>query len=337
MPADCLARADSIEAAIVKVLTGTSLTGVASAAGVEPAALADAIEVYRQAGRRALEHHINSGWWQVYIRFTDWDLAEQAVAEHLAPLLQRAEADGMIAAWWFIRKHPCWRLRLQPGPAGRAMTTNLSPALDQLATEGQIGGWWPGIYEAETAAFGGNPGMDIAHNLFCADSRAIVNMLRSDETTLGRRELSLLLCSTLMRAANLEWYEQGDVWHRVTQERPLPTDVPIAKMAAMADEVKHVMLADATPNGPLVGASGPLASAASWAETFRRAGRTLGAAARQGTLQRGLREIISYLVIFHWNRLGLPVRTQSILAGAARAAILEMPVAPARPPLRAGA
>ncbi|MGH3908148.1 MAG: thiopeptide-type bacteriocin biosynthesis protein [Pseudonocardiaceae bacterium] len=322
MPADHLTPADTLETALAKVLTGTPLTDAASAVGMEAAALADAIEVYRQAGRRALDHHTNPGWWQVYIRFTDWDLAEPAVADHLAPLLQRAEADGMIAAWWFIRKHPCWRLRLQPGPAGRAMTANLAAALDQLTTEGQIGGWWPGIYEAETAAFGGNPGIDIAHDLFCADSRAIITMLRSEETTLGRRELSLLLCSTLMRAANLEWYEQGDVWHRVTQERPLPTDIPTAKMTAMADEIKHVMLADATPNGPLLGASGPLTSAASWAEAFRQAGQTLGATAREGTLQRGLREIISYLVIFHWNRLGLPVRTQSILAGAARGAIL---------------
>ncbi len=75
-----------------------------------------------------------------------------------------------------------------------------------------------------------------------------------------------------------------------------------------------------------------LASVASWAEAFRQAGQILGAVAREGTLQRGLREIISYLVIFHWNRLGLPVRTQSILAGAARAAILEMPIAQPQPP-----
>lgn len=96
------------------------------------------------------------------------------------------------------------------------MTADLSTELDQLTAAGQISGWWPGIYEAETAAFGGSPGMEIAHDLFCADSRAIVTMLRSDETMLGRRELSLLLCATLMRAANLEWYEQGDVWDWVT-------------------------------------------------------------------------------------------------------------------------
>lgn len=63
-----------------------------------------------------------------------------------------------------------------------------------------------------------------------------------------------------MRAAHLEWYEQGDVWHRITQERPLPTSIPTAKLTAMADEIKQVMLADATPDGPLLGVSGPLAS-----------------------------------------------------------------------------
>ncbi|MGH3942530.1 MAG: thiopeptide-type bacteriocin biosynthesis protein [Pseudonocardiaceae bacterium] len=70
-------------------------------------------------------------------------MAEPAVADHLAPLLRRAEADGVIAEWWFIRKHPCWRLRLQLGPAGRAMTADLYAALDQLTTGGQISGWWP--------------------------------------------------------------------------------------------------------------------------------------------------------------------------------------------------
>jgi thiopeptide-type bacteriocin biosynthesis protein len=329
MPADHLAPASPIETAIAKVLTGTPLTGAAAEVDIEAAALADAIDVYRQAGRRALDHLTDPGWWQVYIRFTDWELAEQTVANHLAPLLLQAETDRVVAAWWFIRKHPCWRLRLQPGPNGQTMAADLSAALDQATTAGRIGSWWPGIYEAETAAFGGNPGIRIAHHLFCADSRAIINLLRDGETTLGRRELSLLLCSRLMRAANLEWYEQGDVWHRITQERSLPTRIPAAKITAMTDEIKHVMLADTTPNGPLLRANGPLASAASWAEAFRRAGQALGAAARDGTLQRGLREIISYLVIFHWNRLGLPVRTQSILASAAREAVLEPPMAPA--------
>lgn len=332
MPADHLTSVETIEAAAAKVMTGTPLVDTASAIGIEPAALDDAIEVYRQAGRRALDQHTDSSWWQVYIRFTDWDQAERAVAEHLAPLLLRAEADGVIAAWWFMRKHPCWRLRLRPGPVGHAMAADLSAELDQLASGGHVGGWWPGIYEAETAAFGASPGIEVAHNLFCADSRAIVTVLPGAEVILGRRELSLLLCSTLMRAANLEWYEQGDVWHRVIQERPLPDGVPAAKVAAMVNQVKTLLHTDTVASGPLLGANGSLASLADWAEAFRGAGQALGLAAREGTLRRGLREIISYLVIFHWNRLGLHVRTQSILASAAYAAIVEMPDTPAGTP-----
>ncbi len=85
----------------------------------------------------------------------------------------------------------------------------------------------------------------------------------------------------------------------------------------MADDLQQLMLADITPDGPLLAANGPLASAAGWADAVSRAGRTLGTAAHAGTLQRGPRDILSYQMIFHWNRLGLPARTQSILAGAA--------------------
>lgn len=150
-----------------------------------------------------------AGVYQLYIQFSDWSDAEQAAADHLAPLLRHAEEDGVVTAWWFMRKHPCWRLRLQPGPAGRTMKAGLDAAFDELAADGRIGSWSPGIYEAETAAFGGDAGMDLAPELFCADSRAVLDLLRNGGSGLGRRELSLLLCSILMRAAGLEWYEQA--------------------------------------------------------------------------------------------------------------------------------
>lgn len=40
-------------------------------------------------------------------------------------------------------------------------------------------------------------------------------------------------------------------------------------------------------------------------------------------MTRGLRDIMAYHVIFHWNRLGLSVRMQSALASAAQAAVLN--------------
>ena len=47
--------------------------------------------------------------------------------------------------------------------------------------------------------------MDIAHDLFCSDSRNILAYLRWPEPIVGRRELSVLLCSTLFRGAGQEF------------------------------------------------------------------------------------------------------------------------------------
>lgn len=281
-------------------------------------------------GETALNVLDDDTWLQLYLEFADWTTAEQVAALHLAPFLNRAEAEGVATQWWFIRKHPCWRLRMQDnGVKGR-----IGAVLDELTTSGHLHRWWTGIYEPETAAFGNAHSMRIAHELFHADSRAILDLQRHNKIPLGRRELSVLLCGTLMRAAALEWYEQGDVWHRVAQERPLPDDVPQDRLQELADELRQLMLADTTSDGPLLGQDAPLAFAADWAGAFREAGTALGTASREGALDRGLRHVISYQVIFHWNRLGLPARKQSILAWAARAAILGLPAHKANAPTR---
>lgn len=316
--------ATDTERAVLQVLAGTPVEEAAAAEHIDPTDLAEAVTIYRHAGRHALERHEAADWWQTYIQFPDWRTAEKTAAGTVLPALRHAEETGLLSNWWFMRKHPCWRLRLHPGPDGQAMRDQLAEEFDQLVAADRITRWWPGIYEAETAAFGGGAGMATAHDLFCADSHAIMRLITGDDPGLGRRELSLLLCRTLMSAAGLEWYEQGDVWHRVEQERPLPDDIPPAKLTTMAGDLKPLMTADTSPDAPLL-TIGPLASTTAWADAFRQAGRALDEASRAGTLQRGLREVLSYQVIFHWNRLGLPARTQAILARVARTAILDLP------------
>ncbi|WP_055522665.1 thiopeptide-type bacteriocin biosynthesis protein [Streptomyces graminilatus] len=332
MPADRLNPPAPLEetlAAVRDVLAGASPNIAAADAGLDPADLAAAVAVYQQAGQHALARQARvPAWRQLYVQFTDWAKAEQTAADHIAPVLDLAEHDGQITGWWFIRKHPCWRMRLLL-PDGAQLPPAIPAALDELAADGRVGRWWPGIYEPETAAFGGDTSMAIAHTLFHADSRAILITPHGD---LGRREMSLLLCATLMRAAGLEWYEQGDVWHRVAQERPLPPDVPPAKIHTMTADLRHLLLADTSTAGPMLQSDQTLKRAADWVHAFRHAGRDLGTANRDGALDRGLRQVVAYHVIFHWNRIGLHTRTQSVLAHAAKAAILYPgPDAPERP------
>jgi thiopeptide-type bacteriocin biosynthesis protein len=333
MPLDRLNRSDgnghstldTSARAVLDVLAGASIGDVAACVRIEPTILADAVKVFQQAGCQALVRQAASvDWWQLYIEFADWSAAENAAANHLLPILHRAEADSSVISWWFVRKYPCWRLRLriQPGLGAKA---SMGEALDELVAAGRIRRWWPGIYEPETPAFGGGKAMAVAHQLFHADSRAALDLSGLGEAALGRRELSVLLCTVLLRAAGLEWYEQADVWHRVAEERPLPVDVRPEQLGATVKALKTLMLADTEQDGPLLGPDGLVAFAAGWAGAYQQAGRALGAAARAGTLGRGLRHVLSYHVIFHWNRWGLPVRTQSAIAWAARTAILDPP------------
>ncbi|MCX5163713.1 thiopeptide-type bacteriocin biosynthesis protein [Streptomyces sp. NBC_00264] len=311
-----------IQRAVSAALTGLPIPDVATQYGMEPTNLSDAVAVYDQAGREALARHAaTTEWWQAYLHFTDWTDTDTTFTAHVLPVLQEAEAAGAIGGWWYTRKHPCWRLRLrlQPEPETKLP---LGDSFDRLVSDGHLQRWWPGIYELETAAFGGPASMTAAHALFVTDSREAPQLRQRRDLTLGPRELSVLLCTIMMRAAGLEWYEQGDVWHHVITEehRSAVSDVPADRLDARAQEIRPLLFAD---SDVLLRPGGLLEPVAEWAAAFRTTGQQLRHAVQAGTLDRGLRQVLSYHVIFHWNRLGLSMRGQSILAWAARAAILH--------------
>lgn len=324
MPPDQLIPADPspVHRAVIAVLTGMPIADAAHQHQMDPTILTDAVAVYDQAGRAALARHASStDWWQVYLHFTDWASADATFTVHILPVLRQAEAAGTLDGWWYTRKHPCWRLRLRLHPKIGSKLT-IGDAFDKLIASGLLQRWWPGIYEPETAAFGGEASMTAAHTLFVTDSREVQRLRQRQDLALGPRELSVLLCTIMMRAAKLEWYEQGDVWHRIitAEHRSAVGDVPADQLNARAQEIRSLLLAD---SDALMRSGGPLAPAAEWATAFHHAGQTLGQAVQEGTLDRALRQVLSYHVIFHWNRLGLSTRSQSVLAWAAKTAILH--------------
>lgn len=322
MPADQLDTGiDAVEAAVWAVLGGEPANDAAPAAGLDPFELTEATVTYRRAGRAALEGAATDTWQHLYIEFTDWNRAEHDFTEHILPVLLELQNTEQIRSWWFLRKHPCWRLRLLT-PPGALLPTELTDALHEAAEHQQLKGWWPGVYEAETAAFGGQDAMNAVHELFAADSIATLTIRRTIED-FGKRELSILLISAMARAAGLEWYEQGDLWNRVAAERPLPAQTPDAPLAKMSKALLPLVCIDTSPGSALLTPGSLLHPAASWVDAFRTAGRQLGITARSGTAQRGLREILSYVVIFHWNRLGLTAGAQAALAAAARGTFLN--------------
>lgn len=320
MPADQLTPSPdsaTLHGAVLEVLGGAELGQVAHRTEVSAPDLRAAVEVFTRAGRQALTEQ--SGWWQANVEFTAWENADEVALDHLAPALRQSGAP-----WWFIRKHPCWRIRMHAGPG--AVRDAVSQGLEELTRLGHLRGWSTAVYEPEVPAFGGPVGMEIAHRLFHVDSQALLDHgfgEHGEHGDLGPRELSVLLCVTLMRGAVLEWYEQADVWDRVCRERPLPEGVPAARLRELSENVRVLLLADTSSDGAMFGTEGSAAHVNVWAQAFRSAGEQMKACGRSGTLERGLRELVGYHVIFHWNRMGLASNTQSALAHAAKAAILE--------------
>ncbi|TDB77585.1 hypothetical protein E1264_37420 [Actinomadura sp. KC216] len=332
-PADGTAKTalHDIDNSVAAVLAGVPLNHAAARGGLPPADLAHAVQTYRTAGRAALHARITGrSWLQTNIQFTAWDTAERIAATHLAPHLNALNEENLVTAWWFIRKAPCWRMRILPTPAAVIdVKTSFGTVLDRLLAEGAIERWSEAIYEPESAAFGGASAIEFAHNLFHADSRSILDqVLRSTtpgQSALGRRELSILLCSALLHGARQDWYEQGDIWHRITHLRPLAADIPLHRLREMACHLRVLMTAQTPTTNVLFAPDQPLAAIVPWITAFDHAGRALAESADQGCLERGLRDVLAHHMIFHWNRLGLSARTQSILARAARDTVLDQP------------
>jgi thiopeptide-type bacteriocin biosynthesis protein len=255
-----------------------------------------------------------AGWRQLYIRIADGTQAEATLLTHLAPIFNAAQDTGAITSWWITRKPPCLRIRYLPTGEPDA---HLLRQIDALQSQRHLVEVTEVIYEPETHAFGGATAMAIAHRLFARDTQRMLRYLsRADRSGPDhRREMSIMLCSAMLGAADLDWYEQGDVWTRVAAHRQPPC-LPADAYLRLRTSLRRLMTVDTTK---LTGDTA--AALAGWAQAFIDAGHDLAALANEGELGRGLRAVLAHHIIFAWNRHGLPLTTQAVLAHTATAVV----------------
>lgn len=302
-----------LEQAVVQVLDGADVHVTATETEIDITLLTRAAAAYRAAGRSALiELQEAPVWEQVDLDCRDRDDAERVIAKHLGPVMETAEQNGTVVAWWYMRKHPGLRLRFRPLDGAERVST-ITDSLNTLKESGAIRGWVSRMYEPEQTAFGGPAAMEVAHRLFHSDSRSISRYLSgASRPDLGRPEMSVLLCAVLFRSSGLDWYEIGDVWERVALHRP--------DGAALEGEgwhaVKRLLSVDASPRSSLV-TKGALTCVADWIAAYDSAGSSLARINADGGLARGLRSVLTHHVLFHWNRIGIPAETQASLAATA--------------------
>ncbi|MBW1597214.1 methyltransferase, FxLD system [Streptomyces sp. JJ38] len=230
-------------------------------------------------------------WWHASVAFAGGTMSPEA-----ARCLSAALHDQRFH---FLRKDSGLRLRTERPSAA---------LLDRLVAEQQATGWVGGAYEPETEAFGGPEGMDVAHEVFCADSRSAL----PETGAPGTRERAVMLLSAMIRKAGLDPFEAGDVWSQFAALRPpvAPPTGPALDRSVSA--MRRLMNADA--------ARRPDAEPG-WAErvaVFEDAGRRLRRLAADGRLIRGLRAVLAHHAIFAFNRAGVPVTEQAATGWLAR-------------------
>lgn len=170
--------------------------------------------------------------------------------------------------------------------------------------------------------------MEVAHTLFHLDSLHLMARAAPQtppEPALGQRETAVLLFSTLLRAAGLDWFEQGDVWAKVIGLRPAAHAHNLApeRTGTLSWAVRRLMTA--------VPRSVPGLLPGPWQAAFETAGQNLASLARSGQLERGLRAVLAHHFIFHANRAGLPSSDQVTLAALAVDTVFHTPERPESP------
>ncbi|WP_433177342.1 methyltransferase, FxLD system [Actinoallomurus sp. CA-150999] len=264
--------------------------------------------------------HIGThGWREINVWFATWQAAQTA-ADTIGRRLVDLETSGTLTLWWFVRKGVEWRIRYLPEP-GKAETTAeaLGRTLDELTAHGRCTRWAHTIYEPPAAAFGGPEALNVAHVLFHADSRHVLDHLARRGG--HQRELGVLLTVTMLRAARRDWYDQGQVWEFLTRQRTIPAQPP--KPAATA-AIHQLLTADPAP--------GRLGVPLAWFTAFEHAGATHFDLDRRGVTTRGLNAILAHHILYAWNRLGLPEPVQGALAHIAARLVFDDGTTPTAPP-----
>ena len=109
---------------------------------------------------------------------------EQLLVRVLAPIIDEVVARGAADRWFFLRyRDPAGHLRLRFGGARQRLTTEVLPAvsaaLEPLVADGRVWRVQLGTYDREIERYGGDAAMPFCEEIFCADSEAVLALLRA--------------------------------------------------------------------------------------------------------------------------------------------------------------
>jgi thiopeptide-type bacteriocin biosynthesis protein len=308
-----------LAAAVIESLAAPDLERVAAQAGVPVDLLMAARDAFISGGIAAIHSLERQQRWLQFSISLGPDGWQRIVRSDIGTRIRAWLGDGPGREFFFMQKAPGLRVRfcgVDDGCAGA-----LRQALDALMTETTITAWTAGPYDAEVMQFGGATGLSLTHRWFTADSLAVLehSRLRLDGTArIGSELFSLMVIDRLLRRLYDDW-ERWDVWCKLTLTGRLLHGAVGAVDPSRSRATR--MLLSHQPR---------ILGAASEPERmlFARYDAALDGlcpeiqdAVDAGRLLWGLREILPFWMVFHWNRMAFDFETQKSLAATVAAAL----------------
>src|SRR6266542_3130854 len=114
--------------------------------------------------------------------YTGAGTADQVLNHVVGPLVRSSLASGAADAWFFIRyDDPDWHLRLRLHGEPRRLYAEVLPSLEAAAAPlleaGQLWRMQLDTYEREVERYGGDQGVELAEQVFAADSEAVLTIM----------------------------------------------------------------------------------------------------------------------------------------------------------------
>lgn len=240
----------------------------------------------------------------------------RTIAFEIAGCIAESSSAVPVRQWWWLNKWdplgPAVRLRVGlPVQYSREAEREISSRLRQRGLEFSIL-----VYEPEIRLFGGERGIRIAHELFAYDSRFLVDWVRHTEAQGGPMiapGLSLALVIDLARASGLDLFELWDLFERIAAKRALSDSAVFLKCKDLASRViaarfETLLALYDSEQQKLITA---------YRTQLHQCAEQLTRAYFHGDLECGLRESLVPIILFHWNRVGLPSSAQAALSRSA--------------------
>ncbi|MEJ2723798.1 MAG: thiopeptide-type bacteriocin biosynthesis protein [Deltaproteobacteria bacterium] len=243
---------------------------------------------------------MNLHWYQFNVGLVRQKGDARPSARHLFKSLLPYISEA--ACFFFVRKPPDVRLRFQIKQG--ALADSIEKKLEDLAKMGFIHNAASVVYEPEVHLFGGPAIMPFIHQHFYVDSQAWIELdLLSDRKPrshcllqVSRALMDDLFIQTLSPYDEEIW----DVWRNLQRMLPLTEEKFEDSAAATIDALE----------------SCSCKSQAVWIRRYREANTSLAGKlalhAKFGKLESGVRSILAFIALFHYNRFGLSAKARCI-------------------------